>query len=106
MVSIFLLIYFSNCFYTWKEDQDQVMEFSWSLLFAKEISVDNWLGRFGAVVSHHLFYRGIGVSSFLLPFYGMGLAMIIFFKRHWLQAIRLTTYRSEEHTSELQSRGH
>jgi|SRR5690625_475758 len=94
MVSIFLLIALTSYFYTWKEDQDQVMEFSWSLLFAKEISVDNWLGRFGAVVSHHLFYRGIGVSSFLLPFYGMGLAMIIFFKRHWLQAIRLTTYLS------------
>lgn len=94
MVSIFLLIALTSYFYTWKEDQDQVMEFSWSLLFAKEISVDNWLGRFGAVVSHHLFYKGIGVSSFLLPFYGMGLAMIIFFKRHWMQVIRLTTYLS------------
>lgn len=94
MISIFLLIALTSYFYTWKEDQDQVMEFSWNLLLAREVSVDNWLGRFGAVVSHQLFYKGIGVSAFLLPIYGLGLSMIIFFRKHWLQAIQLTTYLS------------
>lgn len=94
MMSIFLLIALTSYFYTWKEDQDQVMEFSWNLLFARDVTVDNWLGRFGAVVSHQLFYKGIGVSAFLLPLYGAGLAMIIFFRKHWLQAVQLTTYLS------------
>lgn len=92
MLSIFLLIGLTSYFYTWKEDQDKVMKFSWDLLFAQDVKVSNWLGRFGAILSHQLFFRGIGITSFLLPFYGIGMANIIYFRKHGIQVIRLTTY--------------
>jgi len=91
MMSIFLLIALTSYIYTWKDDQDKVIEFSWQLLLAKDISVQNWLGRFGAIISFITFYKGIGLASFLLPAYGIGIAIIVYFKRHWMQFIRLTT---------------
>ena len=94
MMSIFLLIALTSYIYTWKDDQDKVIEFSWQLLLAKDISVQNWLGRFGAIISFITFYKGIGLASFLLPAYGIGIAIIVYFKRHWMQFIRLTTYLS------------
>ncbi len=94
MMSIFLLIALTSYIYTWKDDQDKVIELSWDLLFAREVKVQNWLGRFGAIISFITFYKGIGITSFLLPFFGMGCAIIVYFKRHWMQFVRLATYLS------------
>lgn len=92
MLSIFVLIALTSYLYTWKDDQDKVIEFGWELLLAKEITVQNWLGRFGAIVSFVTFYKGIGVASLFLPVFGLGTAIIIFFKRHWMHFVRLATY--------------
>src|SRR5690606_19550691 len=94
MMSIFLLIALTSYIYTWKDDQDKVIEFSWELLLARDVQVQNWLGRFGAIISFIIFYKGIGITSFLLPVFGFGVAIIVFFKRHWMQFIRLATYLS------------
>lgn len=94
MMSIFLLIALTSYIYTWKEDQDKVINLSWDLLFAKDIKVQNWLGRFGAIISFITFYKGIGITSFLLPFFGLGCSIIVYFKRHWTQFVRLATYLS------------
>ena len=94
MMSIFLLIALTSYIYTWKDDQDKVIKLSWDLLFAKDVKVQNWLGRFGAIISFITFYKGIGVASFLLPVFGMGSAIIVYFKRHWMEFIRLATYLS------------
>lgn len=92
MLSVFLLIALTSYLYTWKEDQDKVLKFSWDLLFAKNIVVENWLGRFGAILAHMTVYWGVGVSAFLLPIYGIGVAIVIAFKKHWLKIVRMTTY--------------
>lgn len=94
MMSIFLLIALTSYIYTWKDDQDKVIELSWELLFARDVMVHNWLGRLGAIISFISFYKGIGITSFLLPLFGLGTAIIVFFKRHWMQFIRLATYLS------------
>ncbi|MBY5959720.1 DNA translocase FtsK [Membranicola marinus] len=94
MMSIFLLIALTSYIYTWKEDQDKVIRLSWDLLLAQDVKVQNWLGRFGAIISFLTFYKGIGVTSFLLPVFGFGCAIIVYFKRHWMQFIRLATYLS------------
>jgi DNA segregation ATPase FtsK/SpoIIIE, S-DNA-T family len=62
-----LLALVSYCF-TWKVDQDKVIDFSWQLFFSRDLVVENNLGRLGAVLSHLFMYRLFGIGSFLLPY--------------------------------------
>ena len=62
--ALILSIAFISYFFTWKLDQDKVLNNSWSAMLAKDITVDNWLGRFGAITSNAFFYWGFGIASF------------------------------------------
>ena len=66
LIGIYLAIAFSSYMYTWKVDQDKVLQFSWSILWRGDLVVTNWLGRLGAVVSNMFFYWGFGLPSVLL----------------------------------------
>lgn len=63
---IYLSIAFISYLYTWKVDQDKVLEFSWQVLLQSDLSMENWLGRLGAVVSNAFFYWGFGLPSILI----------------------------------------
>ncbi len=78
LMAIYLLIAFVSYLYTWKEDQDQVFSVAWSMFLDQEVSVENWLGRFGAIVSNAFFYWGIGLSSFISIFVLCKLAYLLF----------------------------
>lgn len=76
LVSVFLLIAFVSYFFTWRTDQDKVTG-SWSqLLFSNDYVLDNWLGKFGAILSHQFMVNWFGVSSFIL----IGLTFLVGFK--------------------------
>ncbi|MEM9548027.1 MAG: DNA translocase FtsK [Bacteroidota bacterium] len=63
LLAIYLTVSFVSYLYTWKTDQDKVLAFSWEVLFQKDLVVDNWLGRLGALVSNAFFYWGFGLPS-------------------------------------------
>ena len=63
MLAIYLTVAFVSYLYTWKVDQDKVLTFSWEVLFQKDLTVENWLGRLGALVSNAFFYWGFGLPS-------------------------------------------
>jgi DNA segregation ATPase FtsK/SpoIIIE, S-DNA-T family len=67
LISFFLFIAFVSYFFTWKEDQDKVINNNASFLWDMddESQVSNLLGRLGAYVSHFFIYRGFGVASLL-----------------------------------------
>lgn len=64
LLSIFFFIAFTSYFFTWKEDQDIVLN-NPSILWDHETRVSNLLGRLGAFISHFFIYRGFGVAAFL-----------------------------------------
>ncbi|NJL74001.1 MAG: DNA translocase FtsK, partial [Saprospiraceae bacterium] len=66
VIAAYLLIAFTSYLFTWQADQDKVLEWNWRLLSAKDLEIENWLGRLGAVVSNLFFYWGFGLPSFLL----------------------------------------
>ncbi|MBP6686208.1 MAG: DNA translocase FtsK [Lacibacter sp.] len=66
IISLVLFIAFTSYLFTWKEDQDKVLRYAAGVLFNEEMQVSNLLGRFGAWVSHLFFYKGFGVSSYLI----------------------------------------
>lgn len=63
--AIYLAIAFVSYLYTWKVDQDKVLRFSWGMLFQGDLSVENWLGRLGAIISNMFFYWGFGLPSMI-----------------------------------------
>lgn len=63
-IAFFLCLAFVSYCFTWKYDQDKVLQFSWSILLQQDLQMQNWFGRLGAVVSHQFFYWGFGVASF------------------------------------------
>ncbi|NND06981.1 MAG: DNA translocase FtsK [Saprospiraceae bacterium] len=81
LLAVYLAIAFVSYLYTWQADQDQVFDFSWSLLFDQALQVENWLGRFGAVVSNAFFYRGVGLPAFIIVFVTLKLAYLLFSER-------------------------
>ena len=64
-LSLYLLVAFVSYLFTWQADQDRVLRFSWRLFTQSDLSMANWLGRLGAIVSNMFFYWGFGVPSFL-----------------------------------------
>ena len=63
LFSAYLSIAFVSYFTSWDVDQDKVLGDD---LFLPETRVKNWLGKFGALVSHFFMYKGFGISSFLI----------------------------------------
>jgi S-DNA-T family DNA segregation ATPase FtsK/SpoIIIE len=74
LFSSYICIAFISYFFTWDIDQDKVLG-PLSELFSQDIKVKNWLGKFGALVSHQFMHKWFGVSSFIfvpvLMMYGL-----------------------------------
>ena len=67
-LSIMMFVAFCSYLFTWQEDQDKVLNFSWKIIFSKEVIVENKMGRIGAYLSHVFFYDFFGIASFLVSY--------------------------------------
>lgn len=77
IVSLYFMVAFTSYLFTWKDDQSYVMDSNggWQNLFKTQQELDtlgltnpvaeNWLGKFGALLSHQFIYEWFGVASFL-----------------------------------------
>lgn len=72
--SIILLISMWSYLFTWKYDQDKVLNFSWQIFFQKDLVVANTFGRFGAYLSHQFIYWSFGLPAFILVYLGFNYA--------------------------------
>jgi S-DNA-T family DNA segregation ATPase FtsK/SpoIIIE len=90
--SIYLAIAFVSYIYTWQTDQDKVLMPVADLLSNNEVTVRNWLGKFGAVSAHSLMHNMFGIGAFvLLPLlFAVGVKLIFNFS---LFAIRRSLLR-------------
>lgn len=92
ILSIYFLVAFTSYLFTWQEDQSYVIDANggWSNLFKSELElldqgvkfpiVQNWLGKFGALLSHQFIYEWFGVASFLFVFIFFILGYRLLFK--------------------------
>ncbi|HRG01238.1 MAG TPA: DNA translocase FtsK [Bacteroidia bacterium] len=65
LAGVYLFIALLSYIFTWEKDQDKVLG-PLAELFAIDTKVFNWLGKFGALVSHQFMYKWFGVASFIL----------------------------------------
>ncbi|TNF49718.1 MAG: DNA translocase FtsK [Bacteroidetes bacterium] len=70
LLSIFLFLASFSYIFTWKEDQDQILNkgFFEYIFSSDDVPAENWLGKFGAWFSHLLIYKWFGLASFGIPF--------------------------------------
>ncbi len=85
LFSCFTFLSSVSYFFTWTADQDRVLNTTlFGFLFDDNPEpVANWLGKFGAWMSHLFMYRWFGLSSFAISF----VVFLIGFK--WMLNIRL-----------------
>ena len=63
LFAILLFTAFTSYLFTWAEDQDK---FSYRMLLANDIKVQNLLGTFGAFISEVFIRKGFGIASYLI----------------------------------------
>ena len=80
LLSIYFLVAFTSYLFTWQEDQSYVSAANggWHNLFkttqelmdngVKNPMVENWLGKFGALLSNQFIFEWFGIASFLFVF--------------------------------------
>lgn len=88
-VSILLFISFCSYFFTWKQDQDKVLNFSWKLIFNKQLVVENSMGRIGAYLSHIFFYNLFGVASFFVAYIFFTIGVNLTFKDKIFKLVKI-----------------
>ncbi|MGM0478828.1 MAG: DNA translocase FtsK [Bacteroidota bacterium] len=70
LLSVYLFIAFVSYLFTWSADQDLIINNTFfDFIFGDlGVSVENWLGKFGAWVSHLFIYSWFGIASFAFSF--------------------------------------
>jgi DNA segregation ATPase FtsK/SpoIIIE, S-DNA-T family len=81
LLSVFLLMAFFSYLFTWKS-YDHLVDsraMNWQLLTDSSITLDNMMGRAGAIVAHLFIKMGFGISSFLfvLIFLALGMRLLV-----------------------------
>jgi S-DNA-T family DNA segregation ATPase FtsK/SpoIIIE len=61
LLAAYLTIAFTSFAFTWEADQDKVL----GDLFSPDVTVQNWLGKFGALISHIFIHKWFGVASYI-----------------------------------------
>jgi len=80
IVSLFLFTAFLSYLFTGKADQS-VVESWMSDIIESGQEAENWLGLFGAIISHYLIFKWMGISAFFIPPLLFFLGFRLVFKR-------------------------
>ena len=86
LFSIFLFLACISYFFTWQTDQDKIINSSFfDFIFNQpQVEVINWLGKFGAWMSHFLIYDLFGITSIGICFLMFLSGFKILFKTSFL----------------------
>ncbi len=89
LIAILLFVAFTSFLFTWAEDQDK---FSYRMLLANDIKVQNLLGTFGAFVSEVFVRKGFGIASYLICTFFFVLGVNLFFGKKVFSVSRNIKY--------------
>lgn len=104
LLSIYFLVAFVSYLFTWQEDQSYVA-FSnggWSNLLKSQEEliaggvqdpvVENWLGKFGALLAHQFIYKWFGIASFIFLFVFFAIGHRLLFRVRLFSLIKALGY--------------
>ncbi|MEZ4755381.1 MAG: DNA translocase FtsK 4TM domain-containing protein [Flavobacteriales bacterium] len=84
----YLVVAFISFLFTWRIDQDLVGR-PWGAIFDPSIRAENWLGKFGALLSNKFIYTWFGLAAFALPLWSF-LSGVRLLLGTWLLPVRRT----------------
>jgi S-DNA-T family DNA segregation ATPase FtsK/SpoIIIE len=86
--AFYLVTAFISFLFTWRIDQDLIGR-PWGAIFDPSIRADNWLGKFGALLSNKFIYTWFGLAAFTLPLWSflVGIRLLL---GTWLLPVRRT----------------
>ena len=90
--SAVLLLSFTSFLFTWKADQSKVELPIWEYYQNSSIVAENWLGKFGAAISHLFIYKWFGIASFLFVVLAFLIGFRILFKVSLLPIFKTLKY--------------
>ena len=93
LTSIYLFTAFLSYIFTWKIDQHILFLPTSEILSNADLHVENWLSKFGAIVSHFFMYHTIGITAFVIPLIIFLIGFKIVFN-HLLLPIKSTIIKS------------
>ncbi|HMJ71307.1 MAG TPA: DNA translocase FtsK 4TM domain-containing protein [Cyclobacteriaceae bacterium] len=67
ITSLYLFVAFVSYLFTGKADQSVIESLQGSGAIESGRETDNWLGLYGALTSHYLIFRWLGISAFAMP---------------------------------------
>lgn len=88
-IAILLFVSFCSYLFTWKDDQDKVLNFSWKLIFSKEVLVQNSMGRIGAFLAHIFYFDLFGIASFFVPYIFFTIGINLTFKEKIFKLVKI-----------------
>ncbi|MEO6229809.1 MAG: DNA translocase FtsK 4TM domain-containing protein, partial [Ferruginibacter sp.] len=89
LLAFLFFIAFTSYLFTWDEDQDK---FSYGMLWANEIKVENLLGTFGAFISEIFIRHGFGLAAYLLCTFFFIVGINLFFGKKVFSIARNVKY--------------
>jgi S-DNA-T family DNA segregation ATPase FtsK/SpoIIIE len=92
LASVFLLTAFISYLFTGKADQSIVMSAGDMELIESGKEAKNWLGLYGAIVSHQFIFRWFGISAFFIPPLLFAWAFRILFRRSVVRLASVFTF--------------
>ncbi|WP_276365616.1 DNA translocase FtsK [Chryseolinea sp. H1M3-3] len=92
IAGIYLLLAMLSYLFTWRADVSVVQALSDSSLLESGQEAENWLGLYGAVVSHYMIFRWFGIAAFFLPPLLFLLGFKIVFHRELLRIFSFTIF--------------
>lgn len=90
--SIFLFVSFLSYLFTGQADMSLIVPSENSGILDSAQEVENWLGYFGAWISHYCIYNGVGVSAFFVPPVLFSLGFQFAFKRAILPVFSVSIF--------------
>lgn len=88
LLSVYLCIAFTSFAFTWQVDQDKVL----GDLFSPEVTVQNWLGKFGALLSHIFIHKWFGFASYIFAFVAFATGLRITFNVSFFNIRKVYAY--------------
>ncbi len=67
IAGIYLFLALLSYLFTWRADESVVKALRDSSMLESGQEAENWLGLYGAVISHYIIFRWFGIAAFFLP---------------------------------------